>query len=226
MFDSPGPRLFALPPGVDFPSALVDGLRQRMADQPPEAMARVQLYVNTARMRRRIIDLFAAAGPGLLPRVRLVTDLAALTPGLPPPVPPLRRRLELAQLVGGLLQAQPDLAPRAALYDLADSLATLLDEMQGEGVSPDAIARLDVSDHSAHWQRTQAFMGIVAPFFTGPRRRGAAATGGGTADRALADRPAAGPGDRGGVHRIARHDGAVHAGGGAAAAGGAGAARL
>jgi double-strand break repair protein AddB len=77
----------------------------------------------------------------------------------------LRRRLELSQLILRLLEAQPDLAPRTALYDLSDSLARLMDEMQDEGVSPDALAALDVSDHSAHWKRTQDFLGIVAPFF-------------------------------------------------------------
>ena len=55
--------------------------------------------------------------------------------------------------------------PRTALYDLADSLATLMDEMQGEGVTPEVIAALDVSNHSAHWTRTQSFMQIVQPFF-------------------------------------------------------------
>lgn len=159
--------IFALPPGVDFPAALVRGLRDRLASQPPEAMARVQLFVNTERMRRRITDLFIAGLPGPLPRIRLVTDIGrdmALA-GLPPAVPPLRRRLEIAQLVARLLDREPDLAPRAALYDLADSLATLLDEMQGEGVAPATVAALDVSDHSAHWARTQAFLSIVAPFF-------------------------------------------------------------
>ena len=166
MFDNPGPRIFALPPGVDFPERLVAGLRARMAGQPPEAMAGVLLYVNTQRMRRRIVELFTAEGASFLPRLRLVTDVAAL-PGLPAAVPPLRRRLQLTQLIGRLLDAQPDLAPRSALFDLADSLATLMDEMQGEGVPPSAIAALDVSDHSAHWHRTQSFMGIVAPFFEG-----------------------------------------------------------
>lgn len=167
MFDPASPRVFALPSGADFPAELVHGLRDRMQGQPPEAMARVQLFVNTQRMRRRIVDLFTAQGAMLLPRIRLVTDLAleAAVEGIPAAVPPLRRRLELVQLVARLLEAQPELAPRAALYDLADSLATLMDEMQGEGVAPDVIADLDVSNHSAHWTRTQAFMQIVAPFF-------------------------------------------------------------
>ena len=48
------PRVFGLPPGVDFPQALVDGLLARCQGQPPEALARVELIVNTERMRRRI----------------------------------------------------------------------------------------------------------------------------------------------------------------------------
>jgi ATP-dependent helicase/nuclease subunit B len=167
MFLDPGPRVFALPPGADFAASLVQGLRARMANAPPEAMARVTIYLNSSRMRRRVTDGFIAAGAGFLPRLRLVTDLAsALAPtGLPIAVSALRRRLELAQLVEGLLRVQPDLAPRSALFDLADSLASLLDEMQGEGVSPSKIADLNVADHSAHWARTQAFMAIVAPLF-------------------------------------------------------------
>lgn len=159
--------VFALAPGVDFPAALVAGLRARMAGQPPEAMAGVTLYLNTQRMRRRVTDLFTAAGAGYLPRLRLVTDLGTDLSTLPPPVSPLRRRLELTQLVAGLLEVQPDLAPRAALYDLADSLATLMDEMQSEGVLPETVAGLDVSEHSAHWARTREFLRIVTPFFDG-----------------------------------------------------------
>ena len=159
-------RVFAIPPGVDFPNALVNGLRQRMADNPPEALARVQLVVNTRRMARRIRDLFDQGPACLLPRISLVTDLgeSADQARLPPAIPPLRRRLELAQLISRLLEQQPDLAARSSLFDLADSLSALIDEMQGEGVSPDAIRELDVSDMSGHWARAQAFIGIADQF--------------------------------------------------------------
>ncbi|MEY4697246.1 MAG: hypothetical protein RIT14_1674 [Pseudomonadota bacterium] len=169
MFDRPGPRVFALPPGVDFPAALIRGLRERMAGSPPEAMAGVTIYLNTQRMRRRVMDLLTADGAMILPRLRLVTDIAAdaLLADVPAAVSPLRRRLELTQLVARLLQAAPDLAPRAALYDLADSLATLMEEMQVEGVRPETVAGLDVSDHSAHWARTRTFLSIVTRFFGG-----------------------------------------------------------
>ena len=164
--DHSTPRLFAVPCGVDFPRALVDGLRQRFADHPPEALARVELILNTERMSRRVRQLFDSGPTGLLPRISLLSGLSrqANLRGLPPALPPLRRRLELSQLIARLLDAQPDLAARASLYDLSDSLAELIDEMQSEGVTTDQIRALDVSDMSGHWKRAQDFIGIADQF--------------------------------------------------------------
>lgn len=160
------PRVFGLAPGIDFPKALADGLRSRMMDHPPEAMARVQLVVNTRRMQRRLHQIFTDGPAGFLPRITLLTDPGALAPGLvlPPSVSPLRRRLDLIALVSALLDRNPDLAPRASLYDLADSLAKLIDEMHGEGVSPEKIDTLDVSDLSGHWDRARQFLSIARSY--------------------------------------------------------------
>ncbi|MFZ7090978.1 double-strand break repair protein AddB [Primorskyibacter sp. 2E233] len=159
-------KLFALPPGVDFAKELLNGLRARI-DGPPEAMAQVELYVNTERMARRLRGLFDEGAASFLPRIRLVTDLAdpLARAQLPQPIPPLRRRLEMVGLVSRLIDAQPDLAPRSALYDLADSLVGLMEEMHSEGVSPQAVAELDVSDQSGHWARALTFFNAVQPFF-------------------------------------------------------------
>lgn len=168
MFDpSDTPRVFGLAPGVDFPRALVEGLRARHASQPPEALARVTLIVNTRRMARRIRDLFDQGPPCLLPRISLVTDLGEMwdLAHIPDPVPRLRRRLELVQLISTLLDTQPDLAPRSAIFDLSDSLASLMDEMHGEGVPPQVIEDLDVTDQSGHWARIKSFLGIVRHYF-------------------------------------------------------------
>ncbi len=168
MFEPAGsPRVFGLAPGVDFPKALVAGLEARLEGAAPEAWARVELLVNTRRMHRRIHRLFDAGPARLLPRIRLVTELGRdpAFRDIPAPASPLRRRLELTQLVAALLDQQPDLAPRAALFDLADSLARLMDEMQGEGVPPEAIAALDVSDQSGHWARALRFVRLVQGFF-------------------------------------------------------------
>jgi ATP-dependent helicase/nuclease subunit B len=166
IFPGPAPRVFALPPGADFPAQLAGGLRARMAGQVPEAMAAVTIFLNTQRMRRRLLECLTAGGATILPRLRLVTDLGAdplLGGGTA--VSPLARRLELAVLVDRLLQAEPGLAPRSALFDLADSLAGLMDEMRAEAVAPDRVIGLDVAAHAGHWARTQRFVGLVAGFF-------------------------------------------------------------
>jgi len=160
-------RLFALPPGVDFPRELVRGLIERMSDRPPEAMARVRLYANSGRMQRRIREEFDRHGATFLPRMGLVTDFGALPiAGLAAAVPDLRRRLELAQLVRGLTGRLPEFEAGASVTALADSLADLMAEMQDEGVSPDRLAALDIAEtHGAHWQRSLDFIRIVARYF-------------------------------------------------------------
>ena len=168
MFKCPPPRVFGLPPGADFPKVLYQGLEDRLATAAPHDWAAVEIYVNTRRMQRRLIDLFNAGPARLVSRIRLITDIASVygVAGAGETVSPLRRRLELAQVVSRLLDSAPDLAPRSAIFDLADSLAELMDEMQGEGVPPDAIRELDVSHLSAHWDRTRRFIDLIAPYFT------------------------------------------------------------
>ena len=159
-----GPRVFALAPGVDFSRALVAGLEARLAGQPPEAMARVEIWVNTRRAARALTALLAAGPARLLPRIRVVTELATDPLGpldLGPPVPELRRRLELARLVGALADAEPHLASGTAVFDLADSLAELLDELEGEGIAPAAFAGVEAGEHAAHWQRSLRFLGLL-----------------------------------------------------------------
>lgn len=160
------PHVFGLAPGVEFPRALVEGLIERYGQLPPHAFAKIEVLVNTRRMARRLKDIFAAGPARLLPRIRIFSDIGreAVIPGLQPPVPSLRRRLELAQLVSRLLEAEPDLAPPTAAFDLADSLAALLDEMQGEDVPLEALNRIDVGDHSEHWARSLKFVSIVGEY--------------------------------------------------------------
>lgn len=159
--------LYGLPSGVDFPAALAEGILERMRDQPPEAMARVTVYLNTQRMRRRLREILIKQSPGFLPRLRLVTDLGQdpLLGSAGPVTSGLGRRLELAVLIDRLLAAEPDLAPRAALYDLADSLAALMDEMRAENVAPEVLDGLDIEGHAAHWARTRRFVSLVSQFF-------------------------------------------------------------
>ena len=138
-----------------------------MAAQPPEAMARVKLFLNSQRMRRRVLDVMTAQGASFMPNMVVVTELGSdiALSDLPPASPDLRTRLELARLIQQLLRAQPDLAPLSARFDLAESLATLLAEMQDEAVAPEVLSGLDMSGHSTHWARTQAFLNIITPLY-------------------------------------------------------------
>ncbi|GIT92557.1 double-strand break repair protein AddB [Jannaschia pagri] len=157
--------LFHEPPGVDFSRAVVAGLRARLSGHPPEAMARVTLLVNTNRMADRLRAAFAQGGPTLLPRIGLVSQPAALLPPgavAPADLSPLALRLRLTQLVRHLLTAQPDVSPPSAAFDLAGTLLTLLEEIQEEGMDPQALETLDVRHLSEHWNRSLAFLRIVA----------------------------------------------------------------
>jgi double-strand break repair protein AddB len=159
------PRVFGLPPGVDFPSAVVAGIEQRLTDTAPETWADVTILANTRRLQRRLQAVLSQGPARLLPRLRLITDLAfdPVAADLPPPEPALRRKLELSRLVGSLIAAQGRIPP-SARFDLTDSLLRLLTEMSGEGVSFADIEMLDVSDQSGHWAEALQFIKVVAPF--------------------------------------------------------------
>lgn len=168
MFEpSKTPRIFGLAPGVDFATALVDGLIERTKGDDPFLLARTEVFLNTQRMVRRVQEVFDDRGNLLLPRLRLVTDLAdePVASDILPAIAPLRRRLELTNIVAKLLETEPDLAPQSSLYDLSDSLAGLMDEMHGEGVDPERVNTLDVTDQSGHWARALKFINIISGFY-------------------------------------------------------------
>lgn len=161
------PHVFALPPGVDFARELVQGLVTRMQDEPPEAMARLRLILNAGRMSRRVREEFDRLGTRFLPRIELVSDLARVPmPGLPAPIPPLRRKLDLACLVDRLARGLPAFETGSGIFSLTDSLLTLMAEMQSEGVHPDVFEHLDIqASHAEHWRQSLVFIRIVARYF-------------------------------------------------------------
>ncbi|WP_068116158.1 double-strand break repair protein AddB [Tropicimonas marinistellae] len=153
-------RLFGLAPGVPYAEALVDGLARRLPPEDPTAWARVTIFANSGRMRRRIREVLDAGPPRLLPHLRTIGDLGQ-DPGfedVPPALPKLHLRLDLAELILALIERSPDLAPRAAAFGLAETLADLLDEMHGQGVGVEALAALDVGAFAEHWRQGRAIV--------------------------------------------------------------------
>ncbi|WP_460272929.1 double-strand break repair protein AddB [Celeribacter sp. ULVN23_4] len=168
MFSDEGkPGLFGVACGANYPLAVKTGLLARLNDQPPEVLARTEIFVNTSRMRKDIQAAFDDGSTRFLPKIRLLSELGTdhAFMDLPIPVSSLRRRLELSQLVAHFLRQEPKFATRASVFDLADSLAQLLSEMQDEAVHPDDIRGLKVQDSSGHWQKSLQFLSIIFDFF-------------------------------------------------------------
>lgn len=177
LFDTPGPRVFALPPGADFVSGLVSGLRDRLAGQPPEAVAGVEVALNTRRAERAAREAFEAAGKAVfLPRLINIEDLATGRTDAPAAVGRLDRLLALMKMVGALLAARPKLGPAAAAGPLAESLAALLDEFQREGIALAALDRAVDVDQAAHWRRVLEFLQLVRELWPAQLAAGTAAS--------------------------------------------------
>lgn len=161
------PRLFGLPCGVNFAEAIREGLLTHFGSDDPETLARIQIYVNTTRMKNSIHNAFMDGPTRFLPRLHLVTDLARdpRFAGETLPDSPLKLRLELARLIKQFLDQQPDFADRSSVYGLADGLANLLGEMHDEKVSYADLADLDVRNISDHWGRALEFIGLVKRYY-------------------------------------------------------------
>ncbi len=169
LFTTPPPRLFALPPGADFAAEFAAGLHARIGDAAPEAMARIEIMVNTRRGLRALEDALVdqAGGSALLPRMSLLSELGEdplACPDLPPAIDPMRRQLRLTRLVEAFLD-QAEGAPVTAAPDLAEALGQLLDELQEDGIDAaalDPLAAGEVPERAAaHWQTTLSFVDIV-----------------------------------------------------------------
>ena len=157
-------RVFGIPPGCDFSKTLIAGLIERTKEMPKDALARIEIFTNTRRAARRIEDLFLDGTASFMPQIRVITDLGN-DPllGDAPEVSQtsLSTQLAMMQAVKKLLESGQSLAPVSSSFDLAGSLQTLMDEMEGEGVLPATLLELDVSDHSEHWKTALSFLRII-----------------------------------------------------------------
>lgn len=160
------PNVYGVPPGAGFVNSLAKGLRERLAGEPPESAAKTEILVNLQQVRTNIKKALAESSPGLHPKIRLVEELAS-DPELASPQKAdseIRQTLELARLVRKLVEKEPGLAPEFALFELAQSLSKLLNEMAEEGVDGESLESVDASGHSSHWERSLKFIGIIKAY--------------------------------------------------------------
>ena len=161
------PPIFATTPGRGFALAFAEGFWRRHGGLPPEACARIQIFVNTPRALREIERALAEAAPGsaLLPRLILIQAIGAdplLLPQLPPAISAMRRHLRLMRLVEAYAQAAPGgRVPVTAAADLTDTLTALLDEFDEEGISAGGLDDAVEAPYAAHWQDSLKFVDLV-----------------------------------------------------------------
>lgn len=189
-----GGRLFTIPNHVAFADALARGLIGQAAGDPL-ALSRMTVLLPNRRAVTAVTDAFVRAmgedgAPAglLLPRLTPVGDLgddgferlAAGDAPLPPEVPALLRRFELARLVRALPRpgGSRAAAPVEALR-LGDALAGTLDALLTEEVSPERLreAAADAGPELAgHWQATLVYLDLIITAW--PAARGEAADSG------------------------------------------------
>ncbi|MFL2799255.1 MAG: double-strand break repair protein AddB [Paracoccaceae bacterium] len=162
---SQSPRIFGLPPGVNFSRSFVDGLKSRLTDYPPEKSTTIKIYVNSNRMLQKIKAEFTNVGASILPNLstlnHLIDDFAISPSDI---VDPLSLRLELAQIISKFIEIEPSFGSQNSCFDLADSLANLIKEIHEEGLSLEVLTKLNLDDYSKYWQRNRKFFILIKEY--------------------------------------------------------------
>jgi ATP-dependent helicase/nuclease subunit B len=175
--------VFTIPPSAAFVDHLAQGLREDAGDDPL-SLARVTVLLPTRRAARALREAFLRLTDGkplLLPRMMPLNDVdsdetlfggfaGGLATDLPPPLPPLRRQLLLARLIGRVPSedGRPPRPEQAIM--LAAELARLLDQVQTEGLDFARLKDLAPDRYAAHWQITLRFLEIVTEAWPGVLR--------------------------------------------------------
>ncbi len=188
-------RLFSIAGHVAFVDALAQGLLDRCPD--PMDLARAHVLLPNRRATRALTDAFVRLSGGglLLPRMTPVGDLgddsfdrfAAGEAVLPPAIPSLVRRLELARLVRALPGAGELGRSAVEALRLGDALGATLDTLLAAEIAPERLrAVVDDADLAVHWQQTLAFLDVVITAWP-PSRDALGGSDGGTRVAAMID---------------------------------------
>ncbi len=175
------PTVYSIDAGLSFVDTLARGLADRFGKSPAD-LSRVTVLLPTRRAVRALREAFLRAGGGapmLLPQMRPLGDVedeelaietaagpagdAVSALSIPSAVPELQRQLLLANLILTWGKQRGDGPGDAAQAGrLAAELARLLDQVQTERLSFDALADLVPEDYARHWQLTLDFLRILS----------------------------------------------------------------
>jgi ATP-dependent helicase/nuclease subunit B len=164
--------LYAIPLGVPFLKALVDGLITETASDPL-SLARYTIILPTRRGCLALQQAFLAVTPSgcrILPRMIALQDIEEgddlpgyLPPEILPSAMPNWQRLGLlSQLVLAFeKQKEGGTSNPAGALRLAQELMRLVDEVETTGLDLSNLKTLVGADYAAHWQLTLDFLKIL-----------------------------------------------------------------
>jgi ATP-dependent helicase/nuclease subunit B len=167
------PPLFTIAASANFAESLAEGLIARVGCGPL-ALSRCIIYLPTRRAARGFGEAFAKklGGSALLPQFRalgdseeddLLFDTASEGVDLPPAITAIRRQLLLAALIRRWdTQARGGQLNFAQASHLAESLATLMDEIERQGADLAKLPDLAPPALAMHWQDVTGFLSLIS----------------------------------------------------------------
>jgi ATP-dependent helicase/nuclease subunit B len=165
-------KLYTIPSSANFAETLANGLVARIGSDPL-ALSRATIYLPTRRAARSFGDAFARVlgGAALLPSFRplgdvdedeLLLDGSAEEFALEPAMPRERRRLILAALIRQWRATRgEETLSFLQSTAMADSLGSLLDEVETQGADLDKLHDLVPGALAEHWAEVRDFLAIL-----------------------------------------------------------------
>lgn len=183
MAERPGPQIYSIAAHRGFADALVAGLVPRYREEDV-GLARLTLLLPSTRAARTVTEAFIRhSGGGLLmPRMAVVGDLdldetlgPLLDPigadaGIPPAVDRTRRWLRLTELIVLACERLGKAPPRgAALFRLAEEIASAMDRLLVEDIAPDRLWSEEVlgvlAEAAGHWADNTRLFATVQQYW-------------------------------------------------------------
>lgn len=178
MLDAAAPRVFSAPASADFLAVAAQAIVGSVGFDDPLALHDTLILAPNRRSGRALAEAIADAcgGSALLPTIRPLADLEddfdvwgadPVALQTPPVLSPLRRRLELAQLLRARDRAEKGVAEPVRAIAFADELCRVLDAASiVEPVDWSMLPTLvDDAALAQHWLRSVAFLEIVTQYW-------------------------------------------------------------
>lgn len=162
---------FVLPQNISFLPALAQWILQ---EYDTEKYAKILILLPNRRSCRALSEAFldiTGGKPMLLPRIQPIgeiegetffADITRLNIPEKQPIDPVRRHFLLMKLIMRFQQAgQGGGSMVRQAVELAKQLASLIDEVEREGLSFDRLSGLAPENLAEHWQKTLDFLAII-----------------------------------------------------------------